>query len=119
MADQRLNVPVDNGKHTVIMEANGRLHALRHGEPWQDLSGNKLVYTLAAELEEARERLVALTKEPIGYARRDDLTKFLASGDNYRSLGLDTRHSWPNDGVSTPPEYLVPIYAREEPTDGS
>lgn len=57
MADQRLNISVDNGKYTVIMEADGRLHALRHGEPWQDLSGNNLVYFLAAELEEARKRL--------------------------------------------------------------
>ena len=57
MSEQRLNVPVDNGKYTAIMEANGRLHALRHGEPWQDLSGNKLVYSLAAELEDARKRL--------------------------------------------------------------
>lgn len=57
MAEQRLNVSVDNGKYTVIMEADGRLHALRHGEPWQDLTGNNLVYFLAAELEAARKRL--------------------------------------------------------------
>lgn len=57
MAEQRLNVSVDNGKYTVIMEADGRLHALRYGEPWQDLCGNNLVYFLAAELEDARKRL--------------------------------------------------------------
>lgn len=57
MAEQRLNVSVDNGKYTVIMEADGRLHALRHGEPWQDLTGNNLVYFLAAELEAARKAL--------------------------------------------------------------
>ena len=51
MAEQRLNVSVENGKYTVIMEADGRLHALRYGGPWQDLCGNTLVYFLAAELE--------------------------------------------------------------------
>lgn len=62
MTDQRLNISVDNGKYTVIMEANGRLHALRYGQPWQDLSGNNLVYYLAAELGEARERIADLEK---------------------------------------------------------
>lgn len=57
MSEQRLNVSVDNGKYTVIMEADGSLYALRHGEPWQDLCGNNLVYFLAAELEEARRQL--------------------------------------------------------------
>lgn len=57
MAEQRLNVSVDNGKYTVIMEADGHLHALRHGEPWQDLTGNNLVYFLASELEAAQKAL--------------------------------------------------------------
>ena len=34
------------------------------------------------------------------------------------AIGLDTRWCWPNDGVSVPPEYLVPIYAEKEPTNG-
>lgn len=110
-SEQRLNVSVEDGKYTVIMEANGHLHALRYGQPWQELSGNKLVYCLAAELEEARIRLAELTKEPIGYARKEDLEKFLGSTDNHRFIGLDTRWCWPNDGVSVPPEYLVPLYA--------
>lgn len=60
MSEQHLNVSVDNGKYTVIMEANGRMHALRYGEPWQDLSGNKLVYCLAAEVEALRNALHSL-----------------------------------------------------------
>lgn len=32
MSEQHLNVSVDNGKYTVIMEANGRMHALRYGD---------------------------------------------------------------------------------------
>ena len=69
-------------------------------------------------LEEARKRLADLTKEPIGYARKDDLEKFLATTDNHRAIGLDTRWCWPNDGVSVSSEYLVPIYAEKEPTNG-
>ena len=80
MAEQRLNVSVDNGKYTVIMEADGRLHALRHGEPWQDLCGNKLVYFLAAELEATRKALSeVVAKDSDGvyrtrYIEDEDLT---------------------------------------------
>lgn len=80
MAEQRLNVSVDNGKYTVIMEADGRLHALRYGEPWQDLCGNNLVYFLAAELEATRKALSeVVSKDSDGvyrtrYIEDEDLT---------------------------------------------
>jgi len=51
MSDLTCNVA--DGKYTVILEG-GRLYALRNGEPWQELLGNKLVLCLAQELEEAR-----------------------------------------------------------------
>ena len=81
MSEQHLNVSVDNGKYTVIMEADGRLHAMRHGEPWQDLTGNKLVYCLAAEVEALRTALNALvTKDHNGtYCNR--YTEFTDLGD--------------------------------------
>lgn len=49
-------VSVEGGKYTVVIGDDGSLSALRHGEPWQDLTGNKMVYCLATELEEAREQ---------------------------------------------------------------
>ena len=59
-SEQRLNVSVEDGKYTVIMEADCRMHALRYGEPWQDLTGNNLVYGLAAEVEALRARLAEI-----------------------------------------------------------
>lgn len=55
----------DNGKYTVIFdEKTGKMEALRHGEPWQDLSGNNLVYWMLVEhqrtLEQRAELLEAL-----------------------------------------------------------
>jgi hypothetical protein len=46
-----------DGKYTVINE-NGLLTALRHGEPWQrDLTGDNLVYWMLVEaLELKRQR---------------------------------------------------------------
>ena len=52
----------DDGKYTVIND-NGKLTALRHGEPWQDLCGNNLVYWMLVEvdrLKAERDGLVAV-----------------------------------------------------------
>ncbi|MCP4374013.1 MAG: hypothetical protein GY797_38800 [Deltaproteobacteria bacterium] len=48
---------VANGKYTLYMEKSGVLKALRYGEPWQDLTGNNLVFNLMAELVEAKEKI--------------------------------------------------------------
>lgn len=53
-----------DGKYTVVLTEKGELSALRHGEPWQDLCGNNLVYwmmvriqALEAENEELKRRV--------------------------------------------------------------
>ena len=38
------------------MPDDGGLHALRYGEEWRDLTGDKLVFSLAYELNEEREK---------------------------------------------------------------
>lgn len=58
-----MRVTVANGKYTVVMEEGGRLHALRHGEEWRDCCGDKLIYCLASELEDARAEVAALKKK--------------------------------------------------------
>lgn len=50
-------VDVDNGKYTVVMPDKGGLYALRHGEQWRDYVGDSLVWCLAAELRDAREKI--------------------------------------------------------------
>lgn len=51
-----------DGKYTVIND-NGNLTALRHGEPWQrDLTGDNLVYWMlveALELKRQRDLMLA------------------------------------------------------------
>lgn len=54
MTAARINV--DGRKYTVVID-DGKLSALRYGEPWRDLSGDNLVYWLAVELQAAREAL--------------------------------------------------------------
>ena len=52
-----LRVTVYDGKYTVVMDAGGRMRALRHGEEWRDLTGDGLVLALAQEIEELRDQL--------------------------------------------------------------
>lgn len=54
---EQLRVEVDGGKYTVVQDHNGNLNALRHGQPWRSLVGDKLVLCLAYELDEARAAL--------------------------------------------------------------
>lgn len=57
------SVTLENGKYTIVGIEEGNLRALRHGDEWRSLVGDKLVLTMAqeirrleAELEEAREQ---------------------------------------------------------------
>lgn len=52
-----MKVTIEHGKYTVVMEKDGRLHALRHGEPWRDCVGDNLIYALAAEVQNLREAM--------------------------------------------------------------
>lgn len=43
-------VTVEDGKYTVVFE-DGKLYALRYGEPWRDLTGDKFVYALMCRIQ--------------------------------------------------------------------
>lgn len=84
------SVTVANGKYTLINQ-NGRLTALRYGEPWDvDLTGNNLVYWLMVELIAARETrdelLQALIRskdviESLDYPVDTSITKAIAKAN--------------------------------------
>lgn len=60
----------DNGKYTVIFNERTRvMHALRNGEPWQDLCGNNLVYFMLVEHKQALERIAELEKDNLEQCR--------------------------------------------------
>lgn len=42
---------LENGKYTLIFDdKTGILEALRYGEKWRDLTGDKLVYSMLTEM---------------------------------------------------------------------
>ncbi len=53
-----LNITICDGKYTVIQSHEGHLRALRNGEEWRDLTGDKLVLALAQEIVALREALM-------------------------------------------------------------
>lgn len=54
-----VRVSTDDGKYTVIQDESGAVRALRHGEEWRDLRGDKLALALAQDLDAERGRLEA------------------------------------------------------------
>ena len=51
-----MEIKLDDGKYTYIFE-NGEQYALRYGEFWRDLTGDKFVYCLAAKIEELEDQI--------------------------------------------------------------
>lgn len=55
----KFETEVSDGKYKVIFD-NGKLSATRYGEEWRSLTGDNLIFSLAFELNEAREELAKL-----------------------------------------------------------
>lgn len=49
------NIHLEDGKYTIVLRSDGAMHALRHGEPWRDLVGDKMVMAMAHEILELRQ----------------------------------------------------------------
>lgn len=50
-----LRVEVGDGKYTVVLPEDCRLYALRYGERWREGIVDRLILTLAQEVESLRE----------------------------------------------------------------
>jgi hypothetical protein len=53
-------VSVADGKYTIQADGDGRLRALRYGQPWRELTGDGMVLALAQEIDRLREGLARL-----------------------------------------------------------
>lgn len=56
-----LRIVLEGGKYIYEQDDKGS-RALRYGEPWRDLTGDNLVYSMACEIELQRVRITALRK---------------------------------------------------------
>lgn len=55
--EDALRITTLDGKYTVVLTNEGRLHALRYGQPWRDCIGDGLILALAQDIETLRARL--------------------------------------------------------------
>lgn len=62
-------VSLDEGKYTYERDDDGQQRALRYGEPWRDLVGDKFVAAMGYEIERLQELLIDDSR------LRDDLIK--------------------------------------------
>lgn len=53
------------GEYTVIHENGTNFHALRHGEPWRDLTGDNLVLALVSRIEQLEKLWLEPTEQMI------------------------------------------------------
>ena len=57
-----MRIDLDDGKYTYVMD-NGKQYALRYGEPWRDLTGDKFVYAMACMIQDLEDEVQSLRKE--------------------------------------------------------
>lgn len=107
-----------DGKYTVIYEG-GKVTALRYGEPWQDLTGNNLVYWMLVEVDKLRGNPPAPTAQPaandrLRMALRADLaTESLAVDDLLRAMGEDPETYRTDGGAINRPRLLAWLKNRD------
>lgn len=73
------------------MPDDGGLHALRYGEEWRDLTGDKLVFNLAYELNEEREKNAQakkLIEEAYRKGQEDMRERAAFFGELLRKIGV-------------------------------
>lgn len=71
----------EDGKYTLVRDSSGYMYALRHGEPWRDLTGDKLIGAMLSEIEELQAALAAC--QPVGEAvcKTCDGTRMVDDGE--------------------------------------
>lgn len=59
-----MKIELDNGKYTYVFDG-GKQYALRHGEPWRDLTGDNLTYWMGCRIEELEQQLAERDAAPV------------------------------------------------------
>jgi len=57
-----VKIDLNDGKYTYVMD-NGKQYALRYGEPWRDLCGDKFVYAMACMIQDLEDEVQSLKKD--------------------------------------------------------
>lgn len=56
-------IELDDGKYTVVLHEDYTFEALRYGEPWRDLTGDGMIFSMFLEIRLLRSKLEDLRNE--------------------------------------------------------
>lgn len=59
----KLELELENGKYTIIRHDDASVEVRRYGEPWRNLTGDKLFGAMLDMIIEHQERIEAIRKE--------------------------------------------------------
>ena len=103
MSDQKHPLQVELGEYTVIQNHDGKLLAMRYGEPWRNCVGDGLIFALAYEVHRLRNQ--ESTPPPVQWIKANERlpTAKDADYDGKVWVALDgkvCRTCWENVGLS-------------------
>jgi hypothetical protein len=93
---------VADGKYIVQCDGDGRMRALRYGEPWRDLTGDGMVLALVQEIERLRKDYYELIYEVAtvheGETRHQTAKRYIHERENRApSVAQETPDTSPGD----------------------
>lgn len=62
LEDNGFTIELGDGKYSYVFE-NGKQYALRYGEFWKDLVGDKFTYAMACKIQDLEEEIKSLKKD--------------------------------------------------------
>jgi len=116
-------INLSNGKYTIQHEHGANLRALRHGEPWRELTGDGLILAMAQRIEELEVKLDPIKSVAKRVLVAEDgenmaVRSFLAQISCDRSITIDgmkghmNRSGWED----THPDWAVHCWAGQHLT---
>jgi hypothetical protein len=60
-----MRIELENKKYTVVLDDDGDFYALRYGERWRELGGDKLILSMAQRIDELQEELGISTDDEV------------------------------------------------------
>lgn len=121
-------VNLENGKYTVILDQRGgefKFFALRHHEPWRDLVGDNLTFSMFKEITNLREQLeqqITTTGKPIQQISTTDeeqefhvgywVSKNMISGVNVNAVDMASAVRKAGEEHNIDPRLIVYAHAK-------
>jgi hypothetical protein len=87
--DETFSISLHEGKYKVSHTNGTNFHALRHGQPWRDLTGDGLLLAMVQRIEELENRLATVhAQEPLVFAFETEPEQVVGCSHTEHSAGM-------------------------------